>query len=420
MFAHFASLISLTLRLAATSVGVRHIPTTSAHDVVINMGNVLPRVEIEVVLLTIYDFPSLDYQYAMWTYNPEPEQANKSTQTFSDLSSKWRQITDACMDHKAICDEVERLRQRIQDAEQKVKFFQKGRLLAEEQARQRGELLENAIRETKVARKENRILMTKIATLQAGIETFSDEEAQKEMSRLYHDLAHWRFTHFAAKTTPQQRNDATPRSDILDTSILDIIHSDIAALIYRSFWNRFMVGTEPLWGNYLLKVDSEVDKQVSNHISRHWRCAMSTAILSLEAPGLQEQCKWIIEKVEACFGRYAVTAKSKRMQQLYDIIARCINFKHKLDCQEDRYIFWGSYQYGLPFRDEKMRTLTGEESSDGLVQASLWPGLYKIVQKGEWSIVEKEIVKKIAPVTPSVEMSDDMESHKGDPGLDEI
>ncbi|KGO51255.1 hypothetical protein PEX1_002350 [Penicillium expansum] len=355
----------------------------------------------------------------MWPCdNPEPEQANKSTQTSPDVSSKWGQVTVACMDHKAICDEVEWLRQRLKTAEAKLGFFQKGRLLAEEQSRQRGELLENAVRETKVARKENRILMTKIASLQAGIDNFSDEEAKKEMCLLYHDLTHWRFTHFAAKPT-QQSNNATPRSDILDISTLDIIQSDIAALIYQSFWNRFMVGSEPLWSNYLFKVDSEIDKQVSNHISRHWRCAMSTAVLSLGAPTLQEQCNWIIEKVEACFGRYAVTDRPKRMKQLHDIIARCIKFKHKLDCQEDRYIFWGSYQYGLPFRDEKMRTLTEEESSDGFVQASLWPGLFKIVEKGEWSVVEKEIVKKIPPVTPSVDMSDEMESHEGDPDLDE-
>ncbi|KAG0161402.1 hypothetical protein Pdw03_3171 [Penicillium digitatum] len=357
----------------------------------------------------------------MWRDDsPEPEQANKSAETSPDRSSKWGQITVACMDKKATCDEVERLRQRIRVAEKQVEFFQEGRLLAEEQAHQRGELLENAIRETEVARKENRILMTKIASLQAGVEKFSVEEAKSEMCRLYNDLAYWRFTHFAAKPTTHQRNDATPRPDILDISTLDIIQSDIAALIYRSFWNRFMVGTEPIWGNYLSKLDSEIDKQFSNLISRHWRCAMSTAVVSLGTPSLQEQCNLIIEKVEACFGRYATTDRPKRMQQLHDIIARCIKLKHKLDCQEDRYIFWGSYQYGLPFRDEKMRTLKEEESSDGLVQASLWPGLYKIVQKGEWSIVEKEIVKKIPPVTPSVEMSDEMESHKGDPNLDEV
>ena len=147
---------------------------------------------------------------------------------------------------------------------------------------------------------------------------------------------------------------------------------------------------------------------------------MSSAVLSLETPSLENQCNWIIEKVESCFGRYAVTERRKRMQQLHDIIARCIKFKHKLGCQEDRYIFWGSYQYGLRFRNDEMRTLTEEDTSDGLVHTSLWPGLYKIVQTGEWSIVEKEIVKKIAPETSSVGMIDEMESHEGVPELDEI
>ncbi|KAJ9490632.1 hypothetical protein VN97_g2646 [Penicillium thymicola] len=351
---------------------------------------------------------------------PEPEQADKSTETSPDSPSTWGQVTVACVDHKAMCDEVEKLQQRIKIAEQKVGFFQRGQLLAEEQARQRGELLENAMKEAKVARKENRILMTKIASLQAGIETFSDEEAKREMYLLYQDLTHWRFTHFATKPKPQQENHTTPRSDTLDIWTLDIIQTDIAGLIYRSFWNRFMVGSDHLWSNRLRKVDSEIDKQFSNHISRHWRCAMSSAILSLEAPGLQEQCNWIIEKIEACFGRYAVTDRPKRMQQLHSIITRCITFKHKLDCQEGRYIFWGSCQYGLPFQDEKMRTLAEEDTSDGFVQASLWPGLYKVVQNGEWSVVEKEIVKKIPPVTPSVEMSDEVESHEDDQDLDEL
>ncbi|CAG8890323.1 unnamed protein product [Penicillium egyptiacum] len=329
---------------------------------------------------------------------PEPEQASKSTRTSPELSSRWGQITT------------------VKIAEEKAEIFQRDRLLVEEQARQRGELLENAVQESKVARKENRILMAKIASLQAGVETFSDEQVKREMCLLYRGLEHWRFTHFVTKPAP---HDPKPRSDSLDISTLDIIQADIAGLIYRSFWNQFMVGSDHFWSNYLRKVDSEINKKFSNHISRHWRCAMSSAILSLETPSLEGQCNWIIEQVESCFGRYAVADKPKRMQQLHEVIARCIKFKHKLDCQEDRYIFWGSYQYGLPFRDDKMRTLT-EDTSDGFVQTSLWPGLYKIVQTGEWSTVEKEIVKKIAPETPSVEMIDEMESHECDPDLDEI
>lgn len=81
----------------------------------------------EPILLIISDFPSLNYQYAMWRDDsPEPEQANKSAETSPDRSSKWGQITVgsflschkwnplnsiACMDKKATCDEVERLRQ---------------------------------------------------------------------------------------------------------------------------------------------------------------------------------------------------------------------------------------------------------------------------------------------------------------------
>jgi hypothetical protein len=293
------------------------------------------------------------------------------------------------------------------------------------------------MRETKEARQENRIIMTKIATLQAGAEALSDEEAKREMALLYHDLEHWTFTHFGAKPSSQPSNEPTTQTERLDISTLDIIQSEIAGLIYQSFWNRFMVGAEDhFWSNYLRKADSEVNKQckrsekvhyyhcvltteVSNHISRHWRCAMSTAILSLETDLLQERCNGIIETVENCFGRYAVTDRLKRMQQLHDIIARCITFKHKLQCQEDTYIFW-SHKCGGPFRDENMRTPTEEDISDGVVKSSLWPGLWKIIQPGEWSIVEKEIVNTLSSLTPSIEMIDELECHQDDTDSEEI
>ena len=117
--------------------------------------------------------------------------------------------------------------------------------------------------------------MAKIASLQAGTESFSDEEIKREMCVLYHDLSHWSFTHFAAKPA-QLRNDPTPRSDSLDISTLDIIQSDITGLIYRSFWNRFMVGSEQIWSNYLRKVDSEVDKQCK-WSEKPWRITTVTA-----------------------------------------------------------------------------------------------------------------------------------------------
>ncbi|KAJ5502793.1 hypothetical protein N7463_005667 [Penicillium fimorum] len=349
---------------------------------------------------------------------PEPDLEDKSTQT-PDLSSKWGPVISACMDHKSIHDELERLRQQgVKNANENAELLHRGWLFAEEQSRQRGELLENAIQEANAARKENRILMTKIASLQAGAETLSDEEAKREMSLLYHELEYWRFSHFAAKPSSQQRNDPTPRPEYPDILILDIIQSDIAGLIHGSFWNRFMVGAEHLWSDYLRKADSEVNERFSNHIYRHWRCAMSTVMLSMDTRGLQEQCNWIIEQVEVCFGRYAVTDKLKRMQQLHDIIARCITLKHKLECQQDTYIFWSSHQFG-PFRDENMRTLIEKDDSDGLVGSSLWPGLWKIIRPGEWSVVEKEIVKKIPPLIPFIEMIDEMESYQGDTDLDE-
>lgn len=82
---------------------------------------------IETIPFMISYFPSLGYRYAMWPPfdEPKPEQANRSTQTSPDLSSKWGQVAIgslspsrlkwyvlnglAYLDNKSMRDEVERL-----------------------------------------------------------------------------------------------------------------------------------------------------------------------------------------------------------------------------------------------------------------------------------------------------------------------
>lgn len=100
---------------------MRHIPTTSGNCVVINLEN--------VSWVKLYsNLPSFNYRYAMCPQDqPEPEQANETTETSPNSSSKlekaavgsflppwptWNSVNlAACVDHKAMSDEVERLHQ---------------------------------------------------------------------------------------------------------------------------------------------------------------------------------------------------------------------------------------------------------------------------------------------------------------------
>jgi hypothetical protein len=47
----------------------------------------------------------------------------------------------------------------------------------------------------------------------------------------------------------------------------------------------------------------------------------------------------------------------------------------------------------MPFRDERMCGLTEETNPNAWLEFSLWPCLNKINPSGEWSVVEREIVK---------------------------
>lgn len=114
------------LRLAAMSVGVRHIFTTSANCGVTIWGVSWVKSENPYFFIIISDFTTLEYRYAMWRYDePKPEQVNRNTQTSPGLSSRWGQIATgsfpppwpiwdllnslACIDNKDMHDEIERL-----------------------------------------------------------------------------------------------------------------------------------------------------------------------------------------------------------------------------------------------------------------------------------------------------------------------
>jgi len=140
---------------------------------------------------------------------------------------------------------------------------------------------------------------------------------------------------------------------------------------------------------------------------------MSKATASLESLTLQAHCKKIVDETESLFGQYSVSDKTKRLDQLCDILWRCIQFKQKLECQEDTYILWCSHPK-MPFRNERMYSLTEKMDPEEWVELSLWPCLHKVNSIGEWSVIEKEIVTTSSLSISLVDHSGEMELQQGE------
>lgn len=122
--------------------------------------------------------------------------------------------------------------------EKQLQASQRAELFAGEKIRRLSELLDSA-RETEIiARKENNILTSNIATLQTGIQTLTDDDIKKEMTVLYHELEQWVVkyceTHF-----PHQPEDGSARCKSQQVAA---IQSEISILILRNFWTATFVG----------------------------------------------------------------------------------------------------------------------------------------------------------------------------------
>ena len=122
-------------------------------------------------------------------------------------------------------------------------------------------MLEDVTREGRTIREENRIITTKIAKLQTGIEIFTDEQAKQDMRLLYNDLKQWNFSHFGGTSALGEGDEVSEFQERYDTLSVDIIHSKIAGMMYRSFWTTFIVGYGAHWDEHFRILDWEVKKQ---------------------------------------------------------------------------------------------------------------------------------------------------------------
>lgn len=132
-------------------------------------------------------------------------------------------------------------------------------------------------------------------------------------------------------------------------------------------------------------------------VGQHWRAATSSAALSLAKPALENTCGRIVESVESRFSQYSRTDPAKRIMQLKELLWQFVEFKSRLERQGPLYLFWWCVP-GIPFRDERMESLTGEHSSDNIVEICLWPSLCKGLPRDDTdTVVVKAVVKVTSP-----------------------
>ena len=84
--------------------------------------------------------------------------------------------------------------------------------------------------------------------------------------------------------------------------------------------------------------------------------------------------------------------RDTQLNQLRRLLERCIVFKHELEYQESKYLFWTSVP-GVPFRGETMRDPLMDDATNAVVQWSLWPALSKVSEPGRWETIVKEVVR---------------------------
>ncbi|KAJ5623718.1 hypothetical protein N7510_000027 [Penicillium lagena] len=127
-----------------------------------------------------------------------------------------------------------------------------------------------------------------------------------------------------------------------------------------------------------------------------WRLAMSIAVASGSRSTVDDISKSIGNAVEELYSQCSITDKTKRQQQLTNIIQHCFELKQRLDRQKHTYRFRHSPRR-IPYNAEYMRSSSSPPASQEIVKCSLWPMLTKLVAHETWEVVEREVVRTGLP-----------------------
>lgn len=158
------------------------------------------------------------------------------------------------VDEKKKADNAaDELRVTLVEAERQCQISQKAKLCADEKCRRLTELMEKSEQTASETRKENNILTSKIATLQTGIEIFTDDQVKHEMTMLYHELEQWIFSHIADTVLIEPGTGPE-----CNTQRLIQVQSSICGWIHQNFWSSFFVGFGPSYSQYMMSLDNAV------------------------------------------------------------------------------------------------------------------------------------------------------------------
>ncbi|CAG7988188.1 unnamed protein product [Penicillium salamii] len=275
--------------------------------------------------------------------------------------------------------------------EKQLRNSQRAELFASEKVRRLSELLDAAREKETITRRENNILTSNIATLQTGMQTLTDDDIRREMTVLYHELEQWAVRYCETLFSNRPEN-GSPRCK---SEQVAAIQSEISVLILQNFWTGVFVGCGVQDNQYMAQITEVIRNQCPNHVSRHWRYAMSVGAINFGRSNLESQCQDITRRVRDT-ANFSLAEREHHSDQLDCLLERCITLKHRIEYQEDSYIFWISVS-GVPFREESMRDPLEDSPVNQVVECSLWPATRKVLGPGNWEIIQKEVVR----TTPS-------------------
>ncbi|KAJ5116883.1 hypothetical protein N7456_001231 [Penicillium angulare] len=309
-----------------------------------------------------------------------------------------------------ITGEAKVLRQRLTEANEEIRGLKQAYTIGEEKARRLNEQLEESSRELSTVFQSNNKLAIKLTKLQKYTDQLADDEIQRMVGQVYHNLEKWVKNHYVQPFTEElsanmKSDGAKYPSDNLDAFFH--FYSDLSWHIYERFLGRIMVGTgNSLLANDLSMIDAQVRKlcelvqvyrnilrniMLNNtmtlgptHVAQNWRSAMSLALCSLEDNNPDCYYTHFINFVETA-ATYSSKNSEKRKEQLMTVV-------QKLEGQIELYRFhW--IEPNSVFDEAEMSSFTGAWQAGALVQYPLVPALYKVLSGGERVLVEKAIVK---------------------------
>ncbi|KAJ5618584.1 hypothetical protein N7528_006695 [Penicillium herquei] len=297
----------------------------------------------------------------------------------------------------------------LEDLHQRLRGSENAERRAKEQLRRQTEILTTTQKDLSDAQDGNQELLLRIKNLEPSMDSLSDDEAKDILGRLYHDLQSWLQRHFPRLPPrfPAQKKDGH-NSPVDPTLEFFKIWNFVSETIYKFLLRKFMVGTvrgKPLDGE-LYQIDAHVNERCKPparisqpHVAQHWRAATARAVSSLGASNIEDAYSDAISNVESEYGHNSPTLTSRRKEELGSLLKRFVDFKERLECQRDTYIFFW-FPDNSPFDPNRMESFTGSCQRSAVIQYTLLPGLKKR-QAGSGTIVlEKAIIKPVALPQP--------------------